>query len=301
MKALVISGGGAKGSFAGGVAEYLINEDHCQYDLFVGCSTGSLLAPLIALGKIEEAKEAYTTIRQSDIFNVSPFMVKEYRDGTFKSKINHINTLWMFIKRKRTFGETRALRTTIERIFTEVMFNEAKQKNLKIAVTVANLTLNRIEYKYLADYDYEDFCDYMWASTCMVPFMSIVEKNGMEYADGGFGSYVPLNEAIDAGATNIDVIILQPKNRTTRKTVSRNPFDVLVNTMDFMLSQISHDDIYIGHLESIYNKGLNIRFFFTPRVLTEHSFYFVPKLMQQWWREGFEEAKKVVELYRLKV
>jgi predicted patatin/cPLA2 family phospholipase len=36
MKALVISGGGSKGAFAGGIAEYLIRDCCISYELFVG-------------------------------------------------------------------------------------------------------------------------------------------------------------------------------------------------------------------------------------------------------------------------
>ena len=45
MRALVISGGGSKGAFAGGVAQYLIEQDKGrEYDMFLGTSTGSLLS-----------------------------------------------------------------------------------------------------------------------------------------------------------------------------------------------------------------------------------------------------------------
>ena len=54
--ALVISGGGSKGAFAGGVAQYLIEETKHHYDLFLGTSTGSLLVSHLALNKIEEIK-----------------------------------------------------------------------------------------------------------------------------------------------------------------------------------------------------------------------------------------------------
>ena len=54
MRAIVISGGGSKGAFAGGVAQYLIDEQKRDYDLFVGTSTGSLLLIHLALGKIEK-------------------------------------------------------------------------------------------------------------------------------------------------------------------------------------------------------------------------------------------------------
>ena len=45
MRALVISGGGSKGAFAGGVAQYLMEVRGNQYDLLLGTSTGSLLIP----------------------------------------------------------------------------------------------------------------------------------------------------------------------------------------------------------------------------------------------------------------
>ncbi|GAA4214419.1 hypothetical protein GCM10022289_47930 [Pedobacter jeongneungensis] len=57
MKTLVISGGGSKGAFAGGVAEYLIKYRETNYDLFVGSSTGSLLIPFLAIGDVARIKK----------------------------------------------------------------------------------------------------------------------------------------------------------------------------------------------------------------------------------------------------
>ena len=62
MRALVISGGGSKGAFAGGIAEYLINECGHKYDLLVGCSTGSLLLTHLAIGKIDKIKKVFTCL-----------------------------------------------------------------------------------------------------------------------------------------------------------------------------------------------------------------------------------------------
>jgi len=39
--------------------------------------------------------------------------------------------------------------------------------------------------------------------------MSLLEKNGQQYADGGFGCLIPIREAIERGATEIDAIILE--------------------------------------------------------------------------------------------
>lgn len=295
MKALVISGGGSKGSFAGGVAEYLINEEKQDYDMFVGSSTGSLLIPHLSIGNISRIKEAYTNVTQRDVFKVCPFKITKDKDGNLKSRMHHMNIIKMFLKRKKTFGDTSNLRETIGKILTPEDYRKVKASGKKVIITASNLTKNTIEYKHLSDNSYEDFCDWMWISSCFVPFMSLVEKNGCEYADGGFGNYIPIEEAISNGAKEIDVIVLQPRHRSTENMKTRNAFDVLLQSMGFMLNQIVYDDILIGHYQSIYNNDIHVRFFFTPRVLTEYSFHFDPVTMKQWWQEGYEYAAKRVK------
>jgi len=291
MKALVISGGGSKGAFAGGVAEYLINVAKREYDIFVACSTGSLLIPHLSIGEVSKIKQIFTNVKQDDIFNISPFHIKRLPSGEFQTKINHWNSIRMFLKRKKTFGEHKNLRKVISKIFTEADYEAICATNKKVVVTVSNLSTNRVVYKHLKDFEYEDFCDWMWASTSFVPFMSLVEKNGHEYADGGFGNYVPIEEAVNLGATEVDVVILKPRQINHDIVTTSNAFDLFFKTMEFSLDQLSYQDILIGHLESIYNNSVKAKFFFTPRLLTKHSFIFEPELMKQWWQEGYDYAK----------
>ena len=68
MRALVISGGGSKGAFAGGVAQFLMQEKGCEYDMFLGTSTGSLLVPHLAVGKITQHD---FTIRTAAVHHVN--------------------------------------------------------------------------------------------------------------------------------------------------------------------------------------------------------------------------------------
>lgn len=291
MKALVISGGGSKGAFAGGVAEYLINVEKQDYRILVGTSTGSLLVPSLSIHDIKGIKTAYTSVTQKDIYNISPFKIKKLPNGEIKSSMNHFNILKMLLKGKKSFGEHLNLRKTIKKFFTEEDYLQVIRSDKKIIISVANLTTRLMEYKYLRDHSYEDFIDWMWISSSFAPFMSLIEKNGYEYADGGFGNYIPIQQAIDAGATEIDVIVLIPRYSDKHHAKSRNPFDVMMQSMQFMLKQIAYDDIYIGHLESIYNDQVKVRFFFTPRLLTENSFYFEPRQMKEWWAEGYEFAE----------
>ena len=154
MKALVISGGGSKGAFAGGVAEYLINEKKREYDMYLGSSTGSLLIPNLALSNIEKMHDIYTNVNQQNIFSLSPFKVR-YKEGEEFIQIHHLNVLLQLIKGKRTFGESKRLRKLIKKSFSEAEFEELKASEKDVIVTVTNLTLNKVEYKSIKDFNYE--------------------------------------------------------------------------------------------------------------------------------------------------
>ena len=289
MRALVISGGASKGAFAGGILEHLIYERGKDYDILVGTSTGALIVPFAAIKELEILKTTFTTITQKDIFNVSPFKIIKRR-GLHIAKMNHLGMIRQFISRKKTFGESKNLRKLIGRTLSISNFEKIKNSGKEVFVTVANITSNRVQYKSIKDYDYKDFCDWMWASSNIVPFMSLVKKDGQEYADGSFGSYIPIQYAINKGATKIDVIILNPKDHNINTLPSRTAFDVLTKTFDFMLSQIEKDDIAIGHLAGL-NKKVRIKFYYTPRLLTDNAFIFRPEKMAEWWEEGLEFAR----------
>lgn len=185
-KALVISGGGSKGAFAGGVAEYLMTKENKQYDLFLGTSTGSLMVSHLALGKINELKTLYTNVNQNSIFSNNPFKIKKVNGEKIVS-INHLNTLWNFLNGRKTFGESKKLRKLIKENISKEMFIELLNKNKEVVVTISNLTANQIEYKSNFESSYEDFCDWIWGSCNYVPFMSVLDKNKQQFADGGFG------------------------------------------------------------------------------------------------------------------
>ena len=185
MRALVISGGGSKGAFAGGVAQFLIKECKKQYDIFIGTSAGSLLIPLLSLGETEKMHTIFTTVNQGDIFNINPFIVSK-RNGVFKTGINHFGILSMFLKQKKTFGESLSLRELIRKFLREEDFLKIKNAPSDVVVTVANLTTMQVEYKSAKNCTYDDFCDWVWASANVVPFMSLLQKDNFEYGDGGF-------------------------------------------------------------------------------------------------------------------
>lgn len=294
MRALVISGGGSKGAFAGGVAQYLIEQHKHKYDLLLGTSTGSLLIPHLALGKVQKIYDIYTNVDEHKIFNVNPFVVK-VRNGVEIVTINHINVIKQFFKKKRTFGESKQLRRYIRESLTLSEFNQLKRSDCNIVVTVTNISKNEVEYKCIRDFSYEEFCDWIWISCNYIPFMSLAERNGNFYGDGGFSNLVPIREAINRGATEIDVVVLEMESMSTPKVIGKNPFSLMVDLFGTLLDQVEKHDITIGKLAA-KNKNVKLNLYYTPTSLTTNALIFNKEKMKQWWHEGYEYAQNKSEL-----
>ena len=289
MRALVISGGGSKGAFAGGIAQYLLEEEKRSYDLFLGTSTGSLLISHLALNKIAEIKEIYTNVDQSSIFNINPFLIVN-RKGVERIKINHLNVLKHFIRGNKTFGESYNLRKLIEDQISYPDFKILQKSQKEVLVCVSNITTNSVEYKKLKECSYVDFLDWIWISCNYVPFMSLVTKNGCEYADGGLGCVIPIEKAITLGATHVDAILLDTEFQQNNRVHSRNPFDALSSIFGFIADRIESQNVHIGKLVAEDNHA-SIRMFYTPKVLTTNSLVFNKAHMEMWWQQGWEHAR----------
>jgi len=290
MRALVISGGGSKGAFAGGVAQYLIEETKYNYDILIGTSTGSLLISHLALGKISKLKNIFTNVNQKTIFSNSPFLISN-KNGIDTVSMNHLNILKNFIRGRKTFGESKNLRKTLSEVLTEDEFKTLKNLKKKILICVSNLTTNKVEFPDLKNNEYQDFLDWIWISCNYVPFMSLVKKNNFEYADGGFGAILAVEQAIKNGATHVDAIVLQTKTQQLNRLPSRNPFDLLGSVFDFMTDRIMKENIKLGELTAKTNDA-TVSYFYTPKVLTTNSLIFNKQKMNKWWNEGFLHAHK---------
>ena len=289
MKALVISGGGSKGAFGGGVVQYLIEKEKRDYDLYIGTSTGSLLISHLALKKIEKIKRVYTNVNQKSIFSNCPFNISKNKWGEDQISVSHLKVLYNFLRGHKTFGDSSNLRVLIENTITVEEFETLQQSHKDILVTVSNLSLQTIEYKSIKEVSYRDFCDWIWISCNYTPFMSLVKKEGCEYADGGFGSIVPIKEAIDRGATEVDVIILETEITQYNRLASKNVFSLISNLHDFMINRIEKQNITIGKFAASHQNAI-INLYYTPTLLTTNSLIFNKEKMRDWWESGYQYA-----------
>ena len=121
--------------------------------------------------------------------------------------------------------------------------------------------------------------------------MSLLEKNGHQYGDGGFGCLIPIREAIKRGAKEIDAIILETEINQINRMPAKNPFSLLFTIQEFMMENVEKHNITIGKL-SAKNNNVKLNLYYTPSVLTTNSLVFDSKKMKKWWRSGYLYAQK---------
>jgi len=89
--------------------------------------------------------------------------------------------------------------------------------------------------------------------------MSLVKKDGFEYADGGLGCVIPIREAIKRGATEVDAIVLESEDLDYNKVLGKNPFSLMISLFGHLLDQVEKGDIAIGKLAAEHkNVKLNL-------------------------------------------
>lgn len=225
MKALVLSGGGSKGSYQIGVWKAL-RELNIKIDIVTGTSAGALNAALITQNSYRTAVKTWKKINLDILFGEDTIepdktvdLYKLYGENFIKnggmdtSKIENIINESLnkrkFYKSKINFGL--------------VTYNLSNKKPIQ-------LTKKEIK-KDLLD-------DYLMASATCFPAFKKKEINGEKYIDGGYFDNLPINLAIKMGAEEIIAVDLNApgiKQIPTKKvkTITIKPKNKLTNFLNF--------------------------------------------------------------------
>jgi predicted patatin/cPLA2 family phospholipase len=305
MKSLVLSGGGSKGAFTGGMLEYMKMVMGKEYDLYVATSTGTLLQTLVSINDFESLKEGYTTMNLNDIYEVSPF--KQGKNGDAAGALNVWSAIRMiFLRGEPTFGDSSKLKDLIYRFFSKEKYLKSINDGKNLVVCVTNISRVREEYyssQALGPDGYDKFCDWTWISSNAVPFTSIVRR-GVEqdyYGDGGFMEHVPIKKAIEMGATEIDVITTKTERYEGDVEVDfgNNPLKLIERLFDITMRETADRDIEAAK-DMAKEKDVTVNIYYAPRRLTDNTMYFDEKQMLGWWEEGYNYMKGLDEKKQVK-
>jgi len=274
-RACCLAGGGSLGAYTVGVLAK--NKPH--YDIAYGCSTGSLIAPFAVLGEWDLLKHNYTDVTSENIFKVNPF--------NKKGRPN----LFVIIKRLicgQMLGDTTNLRELIKKTFTIDHYNRILELNKDVCIVVTSVTdkINPCKYIYLSKTSYDDFCFYMWASTCVPMLTSLAILNGEEFIDGGVTDSVPLIKAIDDNYDNIDVYLYNTPE-TIIRTPTKNVFHLAARCYNIIRSVMSNNGYTLANIIKEENSNIKIKTYRPPYKLANNSLIFNKEQMLKWYNLGY--------------
>lgn len=263
MKALVLSGGGAKGSYQLGAWKAL-RELNMNFDIITGTSVGALNGALMVQNSYYKAKKVWNTMSFKTIFG----------NINHKTETN-LDIYKMYGKEFIKNGgiNVQELENLINKVINEKkFFNSPKDFGL----ITYNLTDKKPLILQKKDIKKELLKDYLIASSSCFPAFQEKEIQGEKFIDGGYHDNLPINLAIDMGATEIVAIDLeapglkkQPKKKI--KTITIKPKNKISNFLNFSQEEAKRN-IKLGYNDTmkVFNKLEGNKYTFKKKQLKKN-------------------------------
>ena len=222
-RALVLSGGGAKGSYQIGVWKAL-RRLYKKIDIVVGTSIGSINAAMVAQKKYRNSKKLWLNIKTTDLFDYDTTKDLKHNKENIKKMISN-----------------KGLENDKAISFLKTKINETKIRKSKIKYGLVTYNLKTKTPKYLSIENIPNgkLIDYIFASSTCFPVIEKKEIDGEYYIDGGFYDNMPINLAIDMGADEIIAVDLSVisinqkiKDKNIKVDIIKNK-DKKIFTLDF--------------------------------------------------------------------
>jgi len=279
LRALVLSGGGAKGAFQLGVLEKLIERGY-DAQILCGVSVGAINATFLAMAR------------------PGP--------GGFRVAFERLLGIWMgmygdkSIFRRRTLGLVAALWK--DGIHDTAPLAALIRKNLDEDAVKSSGRKLRIGACALEDGEYREvneatpgLADWVLASAAFPVFFPPVRIDRKTWTDGGVKEVAPVSAAAKLGATQIDVILCSPRHDAAFNTSDDkagfkfNALDVAMRAIDLMGHEVLRNDVAVCGLTN----GVRLRVIEPPKSLTANPLCFDPAELRRMYEVGAEVGRGV--------
>jgi len=207
MTALVFAGGSTRGAIQIGMLQVLAEHGFVPdriYGSSVGAINGVGFAADPTRAGVERMTEVWLRLRREDI----------YPQG-------RLHGPWLYLQQRDAVYANSGLRSIIEEGFPHERLEDAV---VPVEVVATSLTDGGERW-----FTYGPAIDAVLASSAMPAIFPPVEIDGERYIDGGVVDNVPIQRAIDAGATRIVVLLCSPP--VFQPPVSKRPVEGMVNAL----------------------------------------------------------------------
>ena len=225
MKAVVLSGGGSKGSYQIGVWKAL-RKLHIKYDIVTGTSVGALNGALMVQNNFFKAISLWKKINMKLLFG---------NEATTSTKTKDVLNMYRINFFKRGGMDVKNLEDILDKYINKKKFYNSKINFGLVTVNISGkkaiqLKKNKIPENHLTDY--------LMASASCYPAFRVKDIKGNKFIDGGFFDNLPINLAIELGAESIIAVDLcapglKIKPRKKIETITIKPNNKLTNFLTF--------------------------------------------------------------------
>lgn len=197
--ALVLSGGGSRGAYEIGVWKAL-DELGIKIDMVFGTSVGSINGALIAQGDLIAAEKLWHELETDMVFDLADDTALSYA----KEIVLHGG------------AGTSGLETLMDNYFDE---NKIRHSGLHYGLVTTKFPSMSGTFLYADDIPEGKLKDYILASSSCFPFVRKHVIDGVSYIDGGYTDNLPVEMALNSGASTIIAVDLQAIGTIRKSTI----------------------------------------------------------------------------------
>jgi predicted acylesterase/phospholipase RssA len=266
-RALVVSGGGAKGAYAAGVLSVLMRDrgapdlpltprdtaaiciapakGSLTFDVLVGTSTGALITPLAHQRHIREMTRFYTTYGTADVLTQRPIFEALTKAESFYT-VGQLRRL--LLEEYAASGLWDGIQGDADRLLV-VTGVDLQRGDLVLfyAGTPSNREVAEVGVRWQPIADQEEFLEAILASSSEPVGMPPVRWKNSLIWDGGVRSAIPLSVALaQKGVEEVWVIGLNPSPDSPMRWKTSAPatgLEVLGRTIEVFTNNVAANDI----------------------------------------------------------
>lgn len=250
--ALVLAGGGARGSYQIGVWQAL-RDLSIHIDIVTGTSVGALNAALITMGDFDNALELWKNITtamvlETDIDDALPT----------KKKINLMIKQFLLDYVRQGGMNSYPLKQMLDKYCDEDII---RQSPIECGIVVVDKKSLKPLELYKEDIKEGQLSDYLLASSSLFPAMKSCEIDGGEYIDGGYYDNLPVGLAMKKGADFVIAVDLEAIGMVRKSTLKNAKNMLMIKSYWELGSLLMFDkavikrNIRLGYLDTM--KGFN--------------------------------------------
>lgn len=195
MRALVLAGGGAKGAYQMGVWKAL-KKLKIDFDIVTGTSIGALNGALVVQNTYYRGKRLWLTTDFYKLFGSDLEEMKNLKNAIKFYSRNFINKTGIDIDNYEAF------------VRRWINLDKLYKSKIQYGVVSYNLSDREPHFATKKKIKKNKLCDYIVASTSCFPAFEMKDIDGDKFIDGGYYDNLPINLAIDMGATEVIAVEL---------------------------------------------------------------------------------------------